>query len=70
MQEIAQNRPREQDFDAWQTLAEVKAGSARFLAQRRVYRRQPHARDTPQFFVKGCFSVSYVFLNTACKPFP
>jgi len=28
--EIAQNRPREQDFDAWQTSAEVKAGSARF----------------------------------------
>ena len=29
--DIAQNRPREQDFDAWRTSAEVKAGSARFF---------------------------------------
>ena len=27
--EIAQKRPREQDFDAWQISAEVKADSAR-----------------------------------------
>ena len=26
-----QNRPREQDSDAWQTSAEVKAGSARLV---------------------------------------
>ena len=28
---LRKNRPREQDFDVWRTLAEVKAGSARFL---------------------------------------
>ena len=28
---IVQNHPREQEFDAWRTSADVKAGSARFL---------------------------------------
>ena len=28
---LRKNRPREQNFDAWRTLAEVKADSARFL---------------------------------------
>ena len=29
--EIAKNRPREQDFDEWRTLAEVKADSALYF---------------------------------------
>ena len=37
MQEIAQNRPREQDFDAWQASVEVKAVSARFFVGRKAY---------------------------------
>ena len=28
---IVRNRPREQEFDAWRTSADVKAGSARFF---------------------------------------
>lgn len=28
---LRKNRPREQNFDAWRTLAEVNAGSARFF---------------------------------------
>ena len=33
---LRKNRPREQDFDVWRTLAEVKAGSARFLTYRKL----------------------------------
>ena len=49
--DIAQNRPREQGFDAWRTSAEMGAGSTRLrgklLAMRRICLRA--AQNQPSF---------------------
>lgn len=66
--DIAQNRPREQGFDAWQASAEVKAGLARFFTADALITMRQKCSKNPTAF--GFLELFLIFEGEFCAKRP